>query len=84
MGNISEMERVTLLERQREGIAIAKVNDTYQVRTEDDKEFLHKYKNVIKELKLGPSLRKVAKLCDVSLGTVQKVKRILDKDLQTA
>ena len=47
MGNISEMERITLLERQREGIAIAKVNDTYQVRTEDDKEFLHKYKNVM-------------------------------------
>jgi DNA invertase Pin-like site-specific DNA recombinase len=88
MGNISEMERVTLLERQREGIAIAKANGTYKGRvkgsTEDDKEFLHKYKNVIKELKLGTSLRKVAKLCDVSIGTVQKVKRKLDKDLQTA
>src|SRR5690554_4116994 len=32
MGNISEMERTTLLERQREGIAIAKANGTYKGR----------------------------------------------------
>lgn len=33
------------------------------------------YRNVIKELKRGTSIRRVAKLCDVSTFTVQKVKR---------
>ena len=83
MGSISEMERETLLERQREGIAIAKAKGVYKGRVkgskEDIKEFLHKYKNVAKELKSGNSLRKVAKLCDVSLGTVQKVKASINK-----
>lgn len=32
------------------------------------------YKNVIKELKRGTSIRRTAKLCDVSTFTVQKVK----------
>jgi DNA invertase Pin-like site-specific DNA recombinase len=82
MSNVAEMERETMLERQREGIAIAKANGTYKGRvkgsTEDKVEFLNKYKNVIKELKQGIPLRKVAKLCDVSLGTVQKVKRFIE------
>ena len=33
------------------------------------------YRNVIKELKRGTSIRRVAKLCDVSTFTVQKVKK---------
>ena len=32
------------------------------------------YKSVIKELKYGTSIRKVAKLCDVSVSTVQRIK----------
>lgn len=32
------------------------------------------YKNVIKELKRGTSIRKTAKLCDVSVSTVQRIK----------
>lgn len=79
MGSIAEMERETLLERQREGITIAKAKGVYKGRVkgskESDLEFLSKHKNVIKFLNQNHSLRNIAKLSDVSLGTVQKVKR---------
>ena len=79
MASIAEMERETMLERQREGIAIAKAKGVYKGRekgsVESDEEFLAKYKDVIKHLKKGISLRNIAKICDVSLGTVQKIKK---------
>ena len=79
MASIAEMERETMLERQREGIAIAKAKGVYKGRekgsVESDKEFLSKYREVIRCLRKGTSLRDTAKLCDVSLGTVQKVKK---------
>ena len=80
MGNIAEMERETLLERQREGIAIARAKGIYKGRVKGSKEselqFLTKHKSVIKFLNQNHSLRNISKLCDVSLGTVQKVKKI--------
>nr|WP_299069368.1 recombinase family protein [uncultured Allomuricauda sp.] len=80
LANIAEMERETLLERQREGITIAKAKGKYKGRIRGSKEpkkvFLSKYSNVQKRLKDGHSMRNIAKLCDVSLGTVQKVKRL--------
>jgi DNA invertase Pin-like site-specific DNA recombinase len=83
MANVAEMERESLLERQREGIAIAKLNGVYKGRVsgsvESDKNVLERYKNVVKQLKKGLSLRMIAKYCEVSLGTVQKVKSILKK-----
>ncbi|QFG53036.1 recombinase family protein [Chryseobacterium sp.] len=79
MASIAEMERETMLERQREGIAIAKAKGVYKGRekgsVESDAEFLAKYKEVIKSLKKGNSLRDTARICNVSLGTVQKVRR---------
>lgn len=81
MANIAQMERDTLLERQREGIAIAKANKIYKGRVkgtiETDEEILLKYKEVIKHLKRKQSLRNTAKLAGVALGTVQKVQKIL-------
>ncbi len=78
LANIAEMERNTMLERQREGIEIAKANGKYKGRVrgskESKEEVLSKYPNVLKRLREGQSLRNTAKLCDVSLGTVQKVK----------
>lgn len=79
MANIAEMERETLLERQMEGIAIAKAQGKYKGRmkgaVESDEDFLSKYKEVVKYLKKGHSLRDTARICGVSLGTVQKVKQ---------
>jgi len=83
LANIAEMERSTMLERQREGIAIAKAKGTYKGRvrgsTELPETVLKKYPKVVKYLKEGQSLRNVAKLSDVSLGTVQKVKKLIMK-----
>ncbi|ATC36925.1 recombinase family protein [Elizabethkingia anophelis] len=83
MANIAEMERETMLERQKEGIKIAIANGVYKGRVkgskESGKQVLSKYKEVVKYLKRGQSLRDIAKLCNVSLGTVQKVKRILNQ-----
>lgn len=80
MANIAEMKQ-TMLERQREGIKIAIAKGIYKGRVkgskETDQQVLDKYKNVVKYLKQGQSLRNTAKLCNVSLGTVQKVKGIL-------
>lgn len=81
MGNVAEMERETMLERQREGIALAKAQGTYKGRVrgsiEDSKDFLAKHKTVIKYLKKGNSIRNTAELSKVSPATVQKVKKFL-------
>ena len=81
MANIAEMERESILERQKEGIAIAKAKGVYKGRElgskESEADFLAKYKEVVKSLKKGNSIRDTAKICSVSLGTVQKVKNLL-------
>lgn len=84
MANVAVMEKEALLERQKEGIAIAKAKGVYNGRvkgsTESDADVLAKYKDVTKFLKMGKSLRDIKSRCDVSLGTVQKVKQILNRD----
>ena len=83
LGNIAEMEREYLRERQKQGIEIAKAKGRYRGRLyvwyQDDRcQFLEKYKIVVKELVDNKqSLRRAARLGGCSLGTVQKIKRIL-------
>ena len=85
MGSIAEMERETLLERQKEGISIAKIKGVYKGRVkgtkESKKDFLARHKKTIKLLNQNQSLRNIAKLCDISLSTVQKVKKIYFEDV---
>jgi DNA invertase Pin-like site-specific DNA recombinase len=82
MANVAQMERETLLERQKEGIAIAKIKGKYKGRvrgtSETKEEILIKYKGVVKLLNQGYSIRKVAKLESASVGTVLKVKKLID------
>jgi DNA invertase Pin-like site-specific DNA recombinase len=82
LANISEMERTTLRERQLEGIEIAKKNGTYKGRVkgtaESKDEFLSKYKEVSRLLRMKKSLRDIVGRTNVSLATVQKVKRLLN------
>lgn len=85
LANISEMERNSILERQQEGIAIAKAKGIYKGRSRDTVEptekFLSKYQTVINYLKRtnSPSISDIAKLCDCSKNTVLKVKKNLKK-----
>lgn len=83
LGNVAEMERSNMLERQKQGIELAKAKGTYKGRLYgtrmNDDEVLVKYKAVVKELKNGESLRRAAKIGSCSLGTAQKIQRILQE-----
>jgi DNA invertase Pin-like site-specific DNA recombinase len=85
LANISEMERTTLRERQLEGIAIAKLqkgvyNGRVKGTTETKEKVLQKYSKVVSYLKrdIKPTFVEIAKLCDCSKNTVQKVKKIME------
>lgn len=81
LATLAQMEREKIRERQREGIEIAKREGKFKGRKPGTKEsaakFLAKHKAVVKELKQGTSVRRAAKLCDVSPATVQKVKKAM-------
>ncbi|SEA77519.1 recombinase family protein [Psychroflexus halocasei] len=81
MGQVADIERVTMLERQKEGIKLAKLKGTYKGRVkgskESTKDFLNRYPKVIKNLKQGLSIRKTSKVCGVSDSTTKKVKRLM-------
>jgi DNA invertase Pin-like site-specific DNA recombinase len=81
LGNVAEMERNNMLERQRQGIELAKANGVYKGRLYgskiNDTDFLLKYKAVVKELKNGESLRRASKIGGCSLGTAQKILKLI-------
>lgn len=84
LANVSELTRNNIKEAQAQGIAIAKALGKFSGKrnkpSASDEEILLKYKSVLKELKQGKnSLRKIAVLCDVSLGTVQKVQAAMKR-----
>jgi DNA invertase Pin-like site-specific DNA recombinase len=81
LSNVAEMEREFILERQRQGIEVAKAKGTYKGRMSGtkmgDRELLDKYKTLVIELKKGESLRRAARLGECSLGTAQRVQKLL-------
>ena len=96
LSEINYLEKQTLLERQKEGIAAAKKNNpgTYKGRVagtvDSDEEILLKHKRLVKAIKLHPtfSLRELVKQAfdkdsgyTVSPNTVKKVKEVLKKKL---
>jgi DNA invertase Pin-like site-specific DNA recombinase len=88
LANISQMERNSILERQEEGIKIAKAKGVYKGRAkgtvETDQQKLAKHKDIVKYLTAGKlSMREIAKQCDSSLSTVQRVKKIWDKQRES-
>ncbi len=81
LGNVAELERTNMLERQKQGIELAKLKGAYKGRLYgtrmNDDDVLAKYKSVVRELKNGESLRRAAKIGGCSLGTAQKIQRLL-------
>lgn len=81
LGNVAEMERNNMLERQKAGIELAKLQGKYKGRLYGsrmtDEEFLKKYKKVEVELRNGESIRRAARQGEVSLGVAQKVKKLM-------
>jgi DNA invertase Pin-like site-specific DNA recombinase len=74
-------ERQTLITRIRSGMQQAKANNIHCGRPkglEEKVNFLSKYPKVVTGLKRGYSIRECVKLYDVSLGTVAKVKKMVD------
>lgn len=82
LGTFAEFELNRSKERQAEGIALAKAKGVYSRvgRNEGTKEskevFMSKAKNqkILKYLKKGNSQNEVAKLCEVSVNLVRKVR----------
>lgn len=85
MASLAEFELERIRERQREGIQKAKVRGAYSGnggrKEETLEEFFSKKKNrdCRKHIKAGVSLRSSAKLAGVSLGTAQKINKILQE-----
>jgi DNA invertase Pin-like site-specific DNA recombinase len=82
LGTLAEMERSQILERQREGIEIAKMKGIYKGRKKGTKEdllgFLSKPKNkrIIDCLKRGLNTSETAKVVGVHPNTVYKVRNL--------
>ena len=83
LSNVAEMERTSLIERQKEGIIIAKAKGTYKGRqsdtTETKQQFLSKYNQSHLELIKDEnySIRKLASITNLSNNTVVKIRKIL-------
>lgn len=82
LGVVGEMERSQIKERQLEGIKIAKLKGSYKGRVsgslEDTLAFLSKKKNkeALALLKKGYKATEVAKLTDLHLNTITKIKKL--------
>ncbi len=83
LGIVSEMERVQIKERQREGIDIAKIRGKYKGRktgsTEDTLMFLSKPKNklALEYLKKGNLKNtEISKLVGIHINTITKIRKL--------
>ena len=82
LGTVGEMEKAQIRERQLEGVRIAKLKGVYKGRiegtTEDVHAFLDKPKNkkALEYIRKGYKLGEAAKLAEVHINTVTKIKKL--------
>lgn len=78
LGTCAEMERENIKFRLNSGRAKYIADGGKLGRKEGyrkpQEQKAKEYKNVLRELKKGTSIRRTAKLCDVSISTVQRLK----------
>ena len=79
--NVAGMERLNMLERQKQVVEFAKAKGVckgwlYCAKVTDE-QILNKYEKVVKELRRGESLSRTAALSAFIRANVQKVKRLL-------
>jgi DNA invertase Pin-like site-specific DNA recombinase len=82
LADIGRMERLTLKERVKSGMALAKQRGKHIGRplgsAKTTADVQKEYKKVIASLNRGNSVRETAKQCEVSVSTVQRVKRAVE------
>lgn len=80
LGVVGQMERNQIRERQLEGIAIAKAKGVYTGRKkgaiEDNLAFLTKHQKSVELLKKGYKSKEIAKINNLSVNTLTKIKRL--------
>ncbi|SDK34435.1 Site-specific DNA recombinase [Catalinimonas alkaloidigena] len=81
LAEFARLERETLVERTISGMQAAKRKGKHIGRprgsTKTKDQLLKEYPGVVRDLREGLSLRKIAKIREVSVDTVQKVKKLL-------
>ncbi|WP_159473510.1 recombinase family protein [Dyadobacter sp. 3J3] len=79
--DLARQERETHIERIISGMELAKRNGQKfgrrHGRLYTDAQLLRKYSKAVKDIELGLSIRKVAKLHEISPDTVQRLKRLI-------
>lgn len=84
MSTLAEWDWNRRRENQLEGIAIAKAKGVYKGRPEgtgmSNAQILKKHKKVVSLIKDKTSIRNTAKIAEVSISTVQNIKRIMQQD----
>ena len=77
----AEIERKSIVRRLNSGRDRAKEKGVKMGRPKgsmmSNQELLNKYPEVVKKLRKGRSIREIAKICDVSASTVQRIKKAM-------
>jgi DNA invertase Pin-like site-specific DNA recombinase len=85
LGCVAEMDRTAILEKTEEGRKLAQIQGKFLGRkkgtTESTIQFLEKHKKPIDLLKKGYKGVEVAKICNISLNTITKIKKLNNQTL---
>ena len=85
IGTIGEMTRNAILEATQQGRELAKLQGKFLGRkkgtTESTIQFLEKHKKPIELLRKGYKGVEIARICNISLNTITKIKKLNNQNL---